>query len=262
MGAAPGRPVQTPAFLYRSRRDVPIHCPELHMSEMIASSPASQVPQPHVLLVEDQERTAHGLQELLSLQGFRVTCAADGPSGLYAARSAPLDAIVLDVRLPGMDGFAVCRALREDEATKDIPIVMLTGLGDTPSKLQGFETGADDYLVKPVPARELAARLRRLISNRVEATTRLHDQRLRVITEIAAAVCDEISGPLAAALGTLDLALLRPGIPADARRDLSQCRTHIWEVASTVAELTDAGALAMNPPSPDRMVHLAPEGHA
>ena len=81
-----------------------------------------------------------------------------------------------------MDGFAVCRALREDEATKDIPIVMLTGLGDTPSKLQGFETGADDYLVKPVPARELAARLRRLISDRVEATTRLHDQRLRVIT--------------------------------------------------------------------------------
>ena len=152
------------------------------MPEMIASSPAPKVSQPHVLLVEDQERAAHGLQELLALQGFRVTCAPDGPSGLYAARSSQLDAIVLDVRLPGMDGFAVCRALREDEATKDIPIVMLTGLGDTPSKLQGFETGADDYLVKPVPARELAARLRRLISNRVEATTRLHDQRLRVIT--------------------------------------------------------------------------------
>ena len=64
------------------------------------------------------------------------------------------------------------------------------------------------------------------------------------------------------ALGTLDLALLRPGIPADVRRDLSQCRTHLWEVASTVAELTDAGALAMSAPSPDRMVHLTPEGHA
>ncbi|MCK7529251.1 MAG: hypothetical protein MZV64_72710 [Ignavibacteriales bacterium] len=99
------------------------------------------------------------------------------------------------------------------EATRDIPIVMLTGLGDTPSKLQGFETGADDYLVKPVPARELAARLRRLIAARVEASTRLHDQRLRVITEIAAAVCEEISAPLAAALGTLDLAMLRPGSP-------------------------------------------------
>jgi signal transduction histidine kinase len=139
---------------------------------------------------------------------------------------------------------------------------MLTGLGDTPSKLQGFETGADDYLVKPVPARELAARLRRLIATRAEESTRLHDQRLRVITEIAAAVCEEISAPLAAALGTLDLAMLRPGIPPDVRRDLSQCRTHLWEVASTVAELTDAGALAMSPPSPDRMVHLAPEGHA
>ena len=143
-----------------------------------------------------------------------------------------------------------------------MPIVMLTGLGDTPSKLQGFETGADDYLVKPVPARELAARLRKLISDRVEATTRLHDQRLRAIGEIAAAVGDEINSPLAAALGTLDLVLLRPGIPADVRRDLAQCRTHLWEVASTVAQLTDAGALAMNPPGPDRMIHLAPEGHA
>ena len=217
---------------------------------------------PHVLLVEDQERAAHGLQELLQLQGFRVTCAADGPSGLYAARSSRLDAIVLDVRLPGMDGFAVCRALREDEATREIPIVMLTGLGDTPSKLQGFETGADDYLVKPVPARELAARLRRLITARAEASTRLHDQRLRVISEIAAAVCEELSAPLAAALGTLDLAMLRPGIPADVRRDLSQCRSHLWEVATTIAELTDSGTLAINPPSPDRMIHLTAEGHA
>jgi CheY-like chemotaxis protein len=250
------------AFLYRNGQYVPIHLPELHMLERTASSPAPQTTQPHILLVEDQERAAHGMQELLTIQGFRVTCAPDGPSGLYAARSSRLDAVVLDVRLPGMDGFAVCRALREDEATRDIPIVMLTGLGDTPSKLQGFDTGADDYLVKPVPARELAARLRRLIAARAEASMRLHDQRLRVITEIAAAVCEEISGPLAAALGTLDLAMLRPGIPPDVRRDLSQCRTHIWEVASTVAELTDAGALAMNTPSPDRMVHLTPEGHA
>ena len=75
-------------------------------------------------------------------------------------------------------------------------------------------------------------------------------------------MCDEISGPLAAALGTLDLAMLRPGVPADLRRDLSQCRTHLWEVASTVAELTGAGALAMGAPTPDRMVHLTPEGHA
>jgi CheY-like chemotaxis protein len=247
---------------YRIWPDAPIHPLELPMPETSAPAADSHVAPPHILLVEDQERAAHGLQELLSMQGFHVTCAPDGPSGLYAARSSSLDAIVLDIRLPGMDGFAVCRALREDESTKDIPIVMLTGLGDTPSKLQGFETGADDYLVKPVPARELAARLRRLIAARLETSTRLHDQRLRVITEIAAAVCEEISAPLAAALGTLDLAMLRPGLSADARRDLSQCRSHLWEVASTVAELTDAGGLGIRMPGPDRMIHLTPEGHA
>ena len=87
------------------------------MPETTTANPTAQVSEPHVLLVEDHERAAHGLQELLQFQGFRVTCAPDGPTGLHAARHSRLDAIVLDVRLPGMDGFAVCRALREDEAT-------------------------------------------------------------------------------------------------------------------------------------------------
>ena len=205
--------MQTPAFLYRSPAGCADTLPGVAHADDHRIRPAPQVPQPHVLLVEDQERAAHGLQELLSLQGFRVTCAADGPSGLDAARSAPLDAIVLDVRLPGMDGFAVCRALREDEATSDIPIVMLTGLGDTPSKLQGFDTGADDYLVKPVPARELAARLRKLISTASKRPRASTTSALRVIGEIAGAIGEEINGPLAAALGTLDLAMLRPASP-------------------------------------------------
>ena len=232
------------------------------MASIVSSAPPDQVPQPHVLLVEDQERAAQGLQELLSMQGFRVTCAPDGPSGLHAARTTAFDAVVLDVRLPGMDGFAVCRALRQDASTRQLPVIMLTGLGDTPSKLQGFDTGADDYLVKPVPARELAARLRKLIASRLETVTQLHDQRVLAIGAIAGAIGEEINAPLAAALGTLDLVMLRPGLSPDLRRDLSQCRTHLWEIATTISQLVDARAPGGRSADPDRMVHLAPEGHA
>jgi CheY-like chemotaxis protein len=232
------------------------------MPSTMPSAPATQVPQPHILLVEDQERAAQGLQELLSLQGFRVTCAPDGPSGLHAARTNSFDAVVLDVRLPGMDGFAVCRALRQDAATRQLPVIMLTGLGDTPSKLQGFDTGADDYLVKPVPARELAARLRKLITSRLDVSKELHDRRVMAIGAIAGAIGEEINGPLAAALGTLDLAMLRPGVSAELRRDLAVCRTHLWEIASTISQLVDAGGRGPVSPDPDKMVHLTPEGHA
>jgi CheY-like chemotaxis protein len=232
------------------------------MASIIPSAPPDQVPQPHILLVEDQERAAQGLQELLSMQGFRVTCAPDGPSGLHAARTTAFDAVVLDVRLPGMDGFAVCRALRQDASTRQLPVIMLTGLGDTPSKLQGFDTGADDYLVKPVPARELAARLRKLISARLDVSKEIHDQRVLAIGAIAGAIGEEINGPLAAALGTLDLAMLRPGVSAEIRRDLALCRTHLWEIASTISQLVDAGGRGPAPTEPDKMIHLTPEGHA
>jgi len=226
------------------------------------SAAVTQVPLPHVLLVEDQERAARGLQELLRHEGFEVSCAADGPTGLEQARRHRMDAVVLDVKLPGMDGFDVCRALRQEPGTADVPVVMLTGLADTPSKLQSFELGADDFLVKPVPARELAARLRKLIGARHDVARRVHGQRLQAIGEIAAAVGHEVNNPLAAALGTLDLVMLRQNLPPDVRRELAECRTHLWRVASTVAQLTDVRDRTVAYVGPDKMIDLNPEGHA
>lgn len=227
-----------------------------------STAAVTQVPIPHVLLIEDQERAAKGLQELLRLEGFHVTCAPDGPAGIATAQAGRVDAVVLDVMLPGMDGFAVCRTLRRLEATAQVPVVMLTGLADTPSKLQSFDLGADDYLVKPVPARELAARLRKLIATRVDASRQVHRQRLQAIGEIAAAVGHEVNNPLTAALGTLDLVLLRDDLTLETRRDLAHCRTHLWRIASTVAQLTDVRDRTVEYVGPDRMIDLKPEGHA
>ena len=210
------------------------------------------------MLVEDQERAARGLEELLELEGFRVTVAPDGGTGISIGESCPVDAFILDVMLPDMSGFDVCRVLRSKAPTSGVPIVMLTGLSDTPSKLQGFDFGADDFLVKPTPARELAVRLRKLIGSRVEAANTVHRQRVQAIGEIAAAVSHEINNPLAAALGTLDLALLREDLHIDVRRDLAQCRTQLWRIASTLSQLTNVHDRTVEYVGPDRMTQLPP----
>jgi CheY-like chemotaxis protein len=228
----------------------------MNTANACATASVTAVPLPHVILVEDQERAGRGLEELLELEGFRVTLALDGPTGIKAAEQGPVDAVVLDVMLPGMSGFDVCRALRSTASTSQVPIVMLTGLCDTPSKLLGFDFGADDYLVKPVPARELAARLRKLIGSRAEAADTVHRQRLKAISEIATAVSHEVNNPLAAALGTLDLVMLGQNLPVEVRHDLAQCRTHLWRIASTLAQLTNVRDRTTEYVGPDRMIEL------
>lgn len=113
-----------------------------------------------ILLVEDEIRAAAYLQQGLSENGFAVEVAHTGVDGLHAAANGDHDLIILDVMLPGIDGFAVLTALR---ASKQVPVLMLTASGQTDDKVKGFELGADDYLVKPFQFPELLARVRSLL---------------------------------------------------------------------------------------------------
>jgi DNA-binding response OmpR family regulator len=115
-----------------------------------------------LLLVEDHADLAANVGEFLESRGHQVDYAADGLSGLHLAAVNAYDAIILDLGLPGLDGVAVCRRLRED-ARNPVPILMLTARGAERDKLAGFEVGADDYLTKPFSSPELLARLQALI---------------------------------------------------------------------------------------------------
>lgn len=115
-----------------------------------------------VLLVEDNPDVAAGLHDYLGQQGFIVDAAADGPHALRLALTRHYDAIVLDLLLPGLDGLTLCHRLR-DQAGLDTPVLMLTALDTLEDKLAGFDSGADDYLVKPFEPQELVARLRALL---------------------------------------------------------------------------------------------------
>jgi DNA-binding response OmpR family regulator len=111
-----------------------------------------------VLIVEDNRDLAGNLVDYLQSQGHVVDSAMDGITGLHLAVTGDFDAIVLDLALPGLDGTQVCRRLRaEGRAT---PVLMLTARGDLEDRIQGLDIGADDYLVKPVPLKELEARIR------------------------------------------------------------------------------------------------------
>ena len=116
----------------------------------------------HLLLIEDHRDIAANIAEYFEARGDTVEHAADGPRGLQLALGNPYDAIVLDIMLPELDGLSLCRNLRQAGRTR-VPVLMLTAKDLLEDKIEGFEAGADDYLVKPFSLAELDARLKALV---------------------------------------------------------------------------------------------------
>jgi DNA-binding response OmpR family regulator len=121
-----------------------------------------------VLVVEDNADLAYGLRNNLEIEGYKVDVAGDGTRGLALARTAGPDLIILDLMLPGMDGFRVLRALRDEG--RRLPILVLTARGEEGDKVRGLRLGADDYVTKPFGVLELLARVEALFRRAGSAT--------------------------------------------------------------------------------------------
>lgn len=115
----------------------------------------------NILVIEDDQRVAELIKRGLEENGFSVTLAYDGLSGNKLIHQNRYDLIITDVILPKIDGLDLCKLIKENNP--DLPIIMLTALGTTDDKVEGFDAGADDYLVKPFEMRELLARIRVLL---------------------------------------------------------------------------------------------------
>ena len=120
----------------------------------------TQTPAAEILIVEDTPASLDLLAELLGQAGYKVRPAQDGRMALRSAQAQPPDLILLDVRMPGMDGHEVCRRLKADPATRDIPVIFLSAMGDTGDKVRGLELGAVDYIAKPYQPEEVLMRVR------------------------------------------------------------------------------------------------------
>jgi two-component system, cell cycle response regulator len=121
---------------------------------------------PLILVVDDAELNIELLERKLENGGFETVRAVSGASALEAAQKHLPDLILLDVMMPVMDGFEVCRRLRADPRAAEIPIILLTALSDPADRLRGFEAGADDFLTKPIADDVLFARIRSAIRAR------------------------------------------------------------------------------------------------
>lgn len=130
-----------------------------------------------ILVIDDDKVSRMAMRRLLSRDGHSVREAEDGPQGLAFAREFEPDLVLLDVVMPGMDGFQVCQALRADPALAEVPIVMITSLEDKESRLRGLEAGADDFVSKPYQPEELRARVRTI--TRLNRYRRLRTERAR-----------------------------------------------------------------------------------
>ena len=182
-----------------------------------------------ILVVDDIEANIRLLQAKLEAEYYEVLTASDGPTALALAASEKPDIVLLDVMMPGMDGFAVCRRMKDDPETRHIPVVLLTALDGRADRVTGLEAGADDYLVKPFAMEELVARMRALTRRGHDATDRLAfadltlDLRTRVAERGGRSV--ELTGRESA---LLELMLRHPRavVPRD------QAIEEIWEEAA------------------------------
>jgi class 3 adenylate cyclase len=134
----------------------------------------------HILVVDDVEKNVRLLADVLSARGYRTSTAASGEAALAAIQRDAPDLVLLDVMMPGLDGYAVCRAIRADPVHALLPVVLVTALDPAQERVKGLEAGADDFLNKPVNQAELMARVRSLL--RIKG---YHDEIQRQKAELA-----------------------------------------------------------------------------
>lgn len=140
-------------------------------------SPASSNERPRILVIDDDRKLCRLIGDYLSPLGYAVTAVHTGPEGAEKAAAEPWHAVILDLMLPGMDGFEVLKAIRHKS---DVPVLMLTARGDEADRIVGLEIGADDYLPKTFSTRELLARLR-AVTRRTRASAKPEEPEPEVV---------------------------------------------------------------------------------
>ncbi len=115
--------------------------------------------QANILVIDDQLHNLRALSVILQTRGYQVRQATNGTTALKTATSHPPDLILLDIRMPRMDGYAVCAALKQSPQTREVPVIFLSALGEVSDKVKAFDSGAVDYITKPFQAAEVLARI-------------------------------------------------------------------------------------------------------
>jgi signal transduction histidine kinase len=151
---------------------------------------------PRILIADDDAAISNLLSEVLRLNGYATETAGDGEEVLTKVDSCRPDLILLDVMMPGKDGYEVLRILQANEKTKDIPVIMVTGRADIPDRVAGLRLGAGDYLTKPFSNEELMARIRVHLRSRKGLEERIKIEKLMALSTVVDGLAHEVRNPL------------------------------------------------------------------
>ncbi len=194
-----------------------------------------------LLIIDDVPENIGVLFNLLSQQHYEILIAEDGNSGLETAHNEQPDLILLDVMMPNIDGFEVCHRLKQSPVTRDIPVIFLTALSDTDSKVSGFELGAVDFITKPIQGEEVLARVKthltvRRLQHQQRDTIAQLEERNAELDAFAHTVAHDLKNPLGIISGMTDILTQQHGQDA---RLLNQLRD-IHRSSSKMREIIDA----------------------
>ena len=163
------------------------------------------MPTANILLIDDNKLNARMIDLILKNDNFSVMSTTSGQEGLKLAESKKPDLILLDIMMPVMDGFEVCRRLKASEGTRDIPVIFLTSKSDSDGVVKGFDLGASDYVTRPFNRTELLARLRTHLALRESRNKVVDLERKNSILAMGATTNHEINQPLTVLTGNLFL---------------------------------------------------------
>lgn len=181
-----------------------------------------------ILIVEDEKKIADALKQGLSENSFTTEVAYDGETGWKVFQSKPFELVLLDINLPGMNGYDLCKAIRT--SNHSVPVMMLTAMNTVEDKIEGFEAGADDYIIKPFDFRELLVRIRALlkrIHRTVAVGTILQAGDLQMNLDSKEVTRDNKHIPLTAKEFQLLEYLLRNKNKVVSRSDIA---LHVWDI--------------------------------
>jgi len=160
-----------------------------------------------ILIVDDMPDSIRLLGNILQQEGYHINVAKDGLQALELAAKIIPDLILLDVMMPEPDGFETCQRLKDNPATKNIPIVFLTSMDQVNDMVKGFQVGAVDYITKPFNTLELLVRIRTQLELKKAEEERLQQEKLKSILELAGGVCHELIQPMQTVSGLSEILL-------------------------------------------------------